>query len=221
VKPALLTFDCYGTLIDWHGGLTSAMAQVVKGADINHLARRYVEIEMEVEAGPYLPYRDVMAKAFARVLDEAGLPLADEDRDILGRTLPAWPPFPETRAVLQELARQAPLAILSNIDDDLLEGSVPQLGVPFARTITAQQVHSYKPHKNHFHRIMKETGLLPSQILHIGASLLHDMNPTRDLNIPHVWINRTNDPLPDWFPPTRSLPNLTPLPDLIACLSDE
>ena len=215
-SPRLITFDCYGTLIDWHGGLTRALAALdVPGADLNHLAQRYVEIEMEIEEGPYMRYGEVMACTLERLLEEAGLPLGEGRREILGGSLPDWEPFAETREVLGALAKERSLAILSNIDDDLLDASLRKIGVPFAHRVTAEQVRSYKPRPAHFQRIRRVSQLPPEEILHVGASLLHDMVPARDLGIPHVWINRTADEVPDWME-GRSLPDLRQLPAFIA-----
>jgi len=211
-RPALLTFDCYGTLIDWHGGLCAALRDLVgEEADVNRLAERYVALEREIEAGPYLPYREVMARTLERLMAEADLPLPSDRRDAFAESLPGWKPFPEVPTVLAQLGRHAPLAILSNIEDDLLDTSVKKLGVPIHARVTAQQVRSYKPSHAHFEHILKTSGLDKTEILHIAASLHHDIVPTRELGIPHLWINRRDEHPPDWLPAARIHTDLSPL----------
>jgi len=212
--PALLTFDCYGTLIDWHGGLCTVLADLgVPPADRDRLAARYVEVEARIEAGDYLPYREVMARGLERVMAEAGMPHPAGRREALAAALPGWEPFPETVGVLRALGGSFPLAILSNIDDDLLEGSVRRIGVPFAHRVTAQQVRSYKPAPGHFRSILERTGHEAQAVLHVGASVHHDMTPARALGIPHVWINRRAERRPDWLAPDRVLLDLRRLAD--------
>ena len=215
-RPKLVTFDCYGTLIDWFGGLAAALRELgLPEADLDALAERYVALEAEVEAGPYLPYREVMAVALERTLEEHGREFPAERREILGESLPGWGPFEETTAVLLELARGADLAILSNIDDDLLEASVRMLGAPIRHRVTAQDVRSYKPAHAHFHRIQQISGLGPDEILHVAASLRHDQEPCRDLGLRSIWINRRNESRPDWLPEERVLTDLRRLPELV------
>jgi 2-haloacid dehalogenase len=152
-----------------------------------------------------------MARALARALEEQGTPLPAARRDILAESLPGWAPFPEVPPALRAAARRAPLAILSNIDDDLLEASVRRLGAPIAHRVTAQQVRAYKPAHAHFRRIQEITGLGPPGILHVAASLHHDHAPCRELGIRSLWINRRGEPRPDWLPADRVLPDLSRL----------
>jgi len=211
--PSLITFDCYGTLIDWHGGLVGALAALkVPPAERARLAARYVEIEMEVEHEEYASYREVMARSFTRLLAEAGRPLPPERRDLLGESLPGWVPFPEVPGCLTALARIAPLAILSNIDDDLLDASVRKLGAPIAHRVTAAQLRSYKPAPAHFRTILEITGLSPGEVLHVAASRLHDIVPASALGFRTLWINRTGEPIPPEIPPEIVLPDLTGVP---------
>ena len=213
--PGLITFDCYGTLIDWYGGLGRALGELgVPESERDRICDRYVAIEAEVEGGPYLPYREVMTRALERTLEEHGRSLPPTQRDILAESVPTWEPFPEAPSVLQALGRHAPLAILSNVDDDLLEASVRHLGVSFAHRVTAQAVRSYKPAHPHFLRIQELTGHGAGEILHVAASLMHDQVPCRQLRISSVWINRRNEARPEWLPAARVLPDLRRLPDI-------
>jgi 2-haloalkanoic acid dehalogenase type II len=213
--PKLVTFDCYGTLIDWYGGLQAALRSLGLSEEaVAVLPERYVIQEAEVESGPYRPYREVMREALRRTLGEAGRPLPPEDADLLARALPGWEPFPEVPEVLRDLATRAPLAILSNIDDDLLEASITRLGVPIRFRITAEGTRSYKPAPDHFRRIQEVSGLPAGDILHVAASLMHDQEPCRRLDIPSIWINRRGEDRPGWLPPERVLPDLRGLREL-------
>jgi 2-haloacid dehalogenase len=218
-SPRLITFDCYGTLIDWYGGLRETLSRLLPGADMDGLCDRYVELEMEVESGPYRSYREVMAATLAALMEEAGTPVAETERDALGQALPGWTPYPEVPAVLTRLQQQHALGILSNIDDDLLAASVARLGVTPAHHVTATQVRSYKPGEAHFQRILEISGLQPGEILHVAGSLLHDMVPARRLGFRHLWVNRLNEARPDWLAPQQEVKDLTSLPDIAGAQS--
>lgn len=212
--PRLITFDCYGTLIDWYGGLRGTLSRLLPGADMDRLCDRYVELEMEVESGPYQPYREVMARTLAVLMEETGTPLPAAEEDALGRALPRWEPYPEVPAALARLQRDHALGILSNIDDDLLEFSVARLGMTPAHCVTAAQVRSYKPDEAHFRRILQTSGLQPGEILHVAGSLLHDMVPASKLGFRHLWVNRLGEQRPDWLAANQEIPNLTTLPNI-------
>ncbi len=212
--PRLITFDCYGTLIDWYGGLRGTLSRLLPGADLDRLCGRYVELEMEVESGPYRSYREVMARTLAALMEEAGIPLPAAEVDALGRALPEWEPYPEVPAALARLQQDHALGILSNIDDDMLDFSVARLSVTPAHCVTAAQVRSYKPGEAHFRRILEISGLQPGEILHVAGSLLHDMVPACKLGFRHLWVNRLGEKRPDWLPADREVPDLTTLPDI-------
>jgi 2-haloacid dehalogenase len=201
------TFDCYGTLIDWNGGIRRGLVEVFGEQRADELLDRYHELEPEVERDePSLPYREVMA----RVLDALGAP--PEQRDVLGEALPSWTSFPEVPAALEEArARGWRLAILSNTDRDFIEASKTQLGVPFDETIVASEIGSYKPALGHWRAFERAVGRLPD--VHVGASHFHDVVPASGLGLSTVWVNRLGeqgDP-----PPAREIADLAPLPDVL------
>ena len=200
MKP-LVTFDCYGTLIDWEGGMRAAL-----GAAPDGFTDRYIAIEMEVERA-YRPYRDVLRIALERTLAESGLP---GDPRAFAESIRRWPPFPETRDALERLrAAGLKLAILSNVDNDIIAESVRLIGVPFDWIVTAQDVGSYKPAPGHWRRIRE---LAPdARLLHVGASALHDIRPARALGLRSVWINRKAEPA-SLCEPDAMLPDLRGLP---------
>jgi 2-haloacid dehalogenase len=196
VSGRYATFDCYGTLIDWNGGLRRAL-----GSD--ELLERYHEVEPEVQReDPERSYRDVMTEASRRI----GGP------DDLADSLPSWEPFPEVAAALEEArGRDWKLAILSNTDRDFIEASMARIGVPFELAIVASEIGSYKPAHGHWRAFELETGELP--VVHVGASLFHDVVPAQELELPTVWINRLGEPPgPE---PDVQLPTLEGLADAL------
>jgi 2-haloacid dehalogenase len=201
------TFDCYGTLIDWNGGIRRGLADVFGEGRADELLGRYHEIEPRIEREePGLPYREVMA----RVFDELGA--AADRRYALAAALPDWTPFPEVPAALAEARRRGwRLAILSNTDRDFIEASKAQIGVPFDEAIVASEVGSYKPALGHWRAFESAVGRLPD--VHVGASHFHDVVPASGLGLPTVWVNRlaeSGDP-----PATREIQELTPLADVL------
>jgi 2-haloacid dehalogenase len=201
------TFDCYGTLIDWNGGIRTELARLFGDERADELLHRYHELEPEVEAeDPSLSYREVMARVLARIAD---VPAGDEDA--LGRSLPGWRAFPEVREALDRLRADGwRLAILSNTDSELIEASKRTLGVPFDETVVAGEISSYKPAHRHWEEFFRRTGAARERHVHIAASLFHDIAPANELGLTNVWINRLGEqagPLP-----TRELTNLISLP---------
>jgi 2-haloacid dehalogenase len=194
------TFDCYGTLIDWNGGLRRAL-----GSD--ELLERYHEVEPQVQAeNPTASYRDVMTEVARRI--------GAEDPDEPARSLPSWEPFPEVRAALEEArGRGWKLAALSNTDRDFIDASLERIGVPFELAVVAGEIGSYKPARAHWDRFFAETGAATDHHVHVAQSHFHDIVPARALGLTTVWINRLHERAEP--PPTRELPNLSDLPDTL------
>lgn len=188
------TFDCYGTLVDWLGGIRTTLARVWPDADIDELAAAYHRIEPDVQAGRGIPYRQVMAETLAGVARDCGLELPDDERDALAVSLPAWPVFPDVPPGLTELrTRGWRLAILSNTDADLLDASLLAIGVPVDLRIVASDIGSYKPAFGHWESFFRETGADRARHVHVAASLFHDVEPCAKLGLPCVWINRQDE----------------------------
>jgi len=178
-------------------------------------ARRYIKLEAEVEKEKYRPYREVLAVAGARLMEQTGHPLPQGKENTLPDSLPNWPAFPEVPGTLRALhAAGYRLAILSNVDRDLLAASVPRLGVTPDLLVTAQDCHSYKPAPGHWRRFQTLSGVGPDRTLHVGASLYHDIIPAGQLGYRTVFINRHDEPLIQ-VAPTRVLPNLNDLPKMV------
>jgi 2-haloalkanoic acid dehalogenase type II len=202
VADRWVTFDCYGTLIDWNGGIRAELARVFGDERADELFERYHELEPELEADGTRSYREVMTEAMRGL----GAPAGEEDA--LARSLPQWRPFPEVQDALAEAREKGwKLAILSNTDRDYIEASMERLGVPFELAIVASEIGSYKPGLGHWRVFQERTGRAPD--VHVAASLFHDIAPANELGLPSVWINRLGEtPGPR---PTKEQPDLANL----------
>lgn len=187
-----LTFDCYGTLVDWEAGISRALAKVSGcGADsIDALVAGYIRHEAAIEKSGFDAYKNVQARALRALADEQGFSIAVGEEDILSRTLPDWPVFADTCEALARLKRRFRLGVLSNVDRDLFAGTQLRLGVEFDLLVTAQDVQSYKPGHGHFERMLEQVGRDKSIVLHVAQSLFHDAQPAGELGLNYVWINR-------------------------------
>jgi 2-haloacid dehalogenase len=206
------TFDCYGTLIDWERGITDALLPYLETPpDRDALANEYIETEAAVEKGAYLRYRDVLDRAGAALLRKHGIERASP----LPASLPSWAAFAEVPAALRALQTAGRnVAILSNVDRDLIATSIPKLGITPDLIVTAEDVGSYKPAAGHWTRFAELSGATTAETVHVGASQYHDMVPGAALGYRTVFIDRHAEPLTS--SPTRVLPDLSGLPRTIA-----
>ncbi|MES1247974.1 MAG: HAD-IA family hydrolase [Actinomycetota bacterium] len=207
------TFDCYGTLIDWNGGVGRELERLFGAASAPELLRRYHELERELQREqPSATYREILTQ----VLPRLG-PVAPDEHDALARSLPSWTAFPEVPAALEDArARGWKLAILSNTDRDFVEASMEQIGVPFELAIVASEIGSYKPDHGHW-RAFRERVPDADAHVHVAASLFHDVVPATALGLKTVWINRLGEaPEP---PPDIELHSLTGLADALDSLA--
>ena len=203
-----VTFDCYGTLIDWNGGIRRELVRVFGEEQADERLHRYHELEPELEADGTLGYREVMTEAMRRL----GAPEAEVNG--LAESLPSWEPFPEVHSALEEArSRGWKLAILSNTDRDYIDASMARLGVPFELAIVASELGSYKPAHRHWEQFFEQTGAPREGHVHVAASRFHDIAPANDLGLRSVWINRLDEP-PEPAP-TRELPDLARLADTL------
>ena len=190
------TFDCYGTLIDWNGGIGRELERLFGAARVGELLHAYHELEPQVQReDPARSYREVMAVTLARL----GVPA--EEQDALGRALPLWEPFAEVPQALEEArARGWRLGVLSNTDRDLLDASLARIGVEFDLSIVASEIGSYKPSRGHWDEFFTRSGAERERHVHVGASLFHDVAPAAALGLRSIWINRLGEeaePQPD------------------------
>jgi 2-haloacid dehalogenase len=202
------TFDCYGTLIDWNGGIRSVLARVFGEERADEQLERYHDVEPALEAVGERSYREVMREAMRE------LGASEDDEDALAEALPSWASFPEVPAVLEEArGRGWKLAILSNTDRDFIEASLTRIGVPFELAIVASEIGSYKPAHRQWLRFFDETRAPRAGHVHVAQSHFHDIVPANELGLRSVWINRyaeRHEPAP-----TRELRDLSRLPETL------
>ena len=189
-----LTFDCYGTLIDWETGLLAALRPIVaahhRTLGDEGLLELYGAIESPLESGAYMTYRNVLRQCVAQIGARLGFVATPDEMNALPESLPSWPPFPDTVAALGELKRRYKLGIVSNTDDSLFAETAKLLQVPFDAVITAEQARSYKPSRNNFRLAIERLAAPPDKILHVAQSLHHDVVPARELGLATVWVDR-------------------------------
>ena len=190
----ILTFDCYGTLIDWETGILSALYRILsahaKKVDDATLLQLYGDFELRSEQPPFRPYREVLASVVRQFGEELGFTPTAAEIQSLPDSLATWKPWPDTVAALHQLKTRFRLAILSNVDDDLFTTTRPQLGVEFEVVITAQQAQAYKPSLKLFELALSRIDAPAHRVLHVGQSIYHDVIPAQALGLATVWVNR-------------------------------
>jgi 2-haloacid dehalogenase len=189
-----LTFDCYGTLIDWEAGILGALRPILTAHDValddEALLAEFAQLEAQVEAGPYRPYRDVLRQVLIELGDRHGFSPDAPEADAFAASVAEWPAFPDSAAALAALGERFGLGVITNCDDDLFAASNRRLGEPFRWVITAQQAHSYKPSQRNFEVALERMALPPEKVLHVAQSLYHDHGPAHELGLRSVWVNR-------------------------------
>ena len=189
-----ITFDCYGTLIDWEAGILPALRGVLAAhgqcLPDAALLELYGEFEAQAESGPYQTYRNVLESVIRQFGERCRFHPSPAELRSLHDSIPMWPTFPDTVVALQKLAQHYQLAVISNIDDDLFAETRKHLGVEFVAVITAQQARSYKPSINNFRLALQTLGVEPPHLIHAAQSVYHDVIPAQSLGINAVWVNR-------------------------------
>ena len=189
-----ISFDCYGTLINWEPGILPTLRALLsrhhQNAPDAAILELYGEFEAEAETGPYQSYRKVLESVVQRFGRHFGFTPAPDDLRSLHNSVPLWRPFPDTAAALRQLQKRYKLAVISNIDDDLFVETRKHLGVDFDFVITAQQARSYKPSINNFQLALRTMELTPDHLLHAAQSIYHDVVPAQSLGIATAWVNR-------------------------------
>ncbi len=217
----VLTFDCYGTLIDWETGIAAGLRPILdahgvgrQAMDDETLLASYAAQEAAIEAGPYRRYREVLARACAGVCAELGVEPTTDELAAFGGSVGDWPAFADSADALRRLHERFALAVITNCDDDLFAASNRRLGVEFDFVITAQQVGAYKPSTRNFELAFERLDRPRNRILHVAQSLFHDHVPARQLGLATVWINRRHDrPGSGATPPAEAMPGLV-TPDM-------
>ena len=188
-----LTFDCYGTLIDWETGLLGALRPILRvhGSNLgdDQILALYAELEPAAQ-NPYRRYRDVLEEVVRGLGKRLGFEASQAEARSLPDSLPEWQPFPDTVAALQKLQTRYRLAIISNTDDDLFAGTSRHLQVKFDQVVTAEQARAYKPSLAPFHLALQRLELPREQVLHVGQSVYHDVVPAKSLGLATVLVRR-------------------------------
>ncbi len=214
----VLTFDCYGTLVDWEAGIVAGL-RIALGPDAavatdDELLERFGRHEAAAETGAYLSYREVLRRTLAGIAGDLGVHPTEEAVEVFAGSVGDWPAFPDSAESLAILAERFRLGVITNCDDDLFAGSDLRLGSPFTWVITAQQVGSYKPSHRNFEVAFARIGVATDRILHVAQSLYHDHVPAKALGLSTVWVDRRHGrPGSGATPPAQALPDLV-VPDM-------
>jgi len=213
-----LNFDCYGTLIDWEQGILNALQPVLAphGVDVSEdeLLERYARHEAELEAGEYLPYREILARSLRGLCRELGFSASDEDARGFAEAIGDWPAFHDTAPALRRLHAQFKLGVITNCDRDLFALSNRRLGVTFDWVVTAEDARAYKPGLAPFERAFATIDVPRDRILHTAQSLFHDHVPGKALGLTTCWVDRRHDrPGFGATPAASATPDLT-VPDM-------
>lgn len=221
-----LTFDCYGTLIDWETGIVNAMRPIldshgVQASDAEILAI-FSKHESVIQQPPYKRYSEVLERVADAFADDLGFAISADERSTFGTSVPEWPAFDDSTESLRTLSEHYDLVVLSNVDDDLFAGSARLLGVEFTDVITAQQVGSYKPDPRNFDLLLERLDRPKERILHVAQSLFHDIAPANRIGLTTVWVNRRGGKEgwgatpPQEAAPSLEVPNMATLAKLAA-----
>ena len=200
---ACCTFDCYGTLIDWEGGLGAFLYDLARrsgdrdpGAG-RELRERWEAIQFEVIQGDYRRYADVLAESLRLLAGERGWPYSQDEGKALARSMRSWQPFPDTAPALRRAHDTGlRLIIVSNTDRDIIEHSLRQIDAPIDDVVTAEDVRSYKPARPHFERALEVAGVGAEQILHVAFGFKYDIGPAQELGFRTAWVNRRGESRP-------------------------
>jgi 2-haloacid dehalogenase len=191
----VLSFDCYGTLIDWEEGILRCLRRVLaahgKDVDAAALLQLYGDFEASAEQGKFICYREVLQSVVRQFGKQFDFEPTEQEVRSLPESLQSWKPWPDTTPALRRrLHSRFRLAIISNVDDDLFSATQPQLGIEFDQVMTAQQAEAYKPSLKIFEFALRRIGVPAQRVLHVGQSIYHDVIPAQSLGLATVWVNR-------------------------------
>ncbi|MFN0070323.1 MAG: haloacid dehalogenase type II [Chloroflexota bacterium] len=212
LHPDVLTFDCYGTLIDWERGLLAALQPLLHVHNVERsdadVLERFAALESTAEAGPYRTYRSVLGLVLDGLGEHCGFTPTAEERHHFSSSVPSWPPFPDTAAGLRALSTRFKLAVITNCDNDLFAGTAGHFPITFDEVVTAEHVGSYKPSAKNFEVAFERLAVPRDRILHVAQSLYHDIAPARELGLTTVWVNRRGgDSGSGATPPANAIPD--------------
>lgn len=215
----VVTFDCYGTLIDWDAGIRQALADILKAkkasAAVPEVHRRWEALQFAMIQEAYRPYKEILRLSLAETLRAFGLPYHPKDGERFADSMPTWGPFPEVASALQRIKNRCRIVIISNTDNDILEESIRRIGVPFHGTVTAEDAKAYKPSPKIFQYALRVLGVEPQAILHAAFGFKYDIIPAKALGMRTVWINRRGEGPPGPVTPDDTVRDLAELADLL------
>ena len=215
-----ITFDCYGTLIDWEGGIREAINKLAEknglDLDLTNISDKYIKAELAVEADQYRKYHEVLELSVKKLLKQMGFDISDEDALEFADSIYKWQPFPETHDVLAELKqRDYKLIILSNIDNEIIKRSIELMKIDFDGVVTAEEVGSYKPAHGHWQEMLRRFNAQKEEVLHVAASYVHDIVSAKEQGFDVIWINRNSEKPTKETKPNLEFKDLNPLPNLL------
>ena len=218
----VLSFDCYGTLIDWDSGILMALNPILSNHNVSlsdeQILEAYAQVEASQQSGDYLKYREVLKKLVQAFGERLNFTPTEAEAESLAESIKKWEPFPDTVEALKALKKRYKLTIISNIDDDLFAATAKKLEVEFDWIITAEQVKSYKPSRQNFEFALQCMGITPDKLLHIAQSVYHDIIPTKSMGLSSVWVNRKGEKQDTEVTSTSGKPDLE-VPDLKTLVS--
>jgi len=215
LKISCLTFDCYGTLVDWESGIKSIIKTIVGdksiSANIGELYQVREDLEFDLIQSEYRSYREILALSLKEAFAQFHIPYSNRDGERLAESVPSWPVFPETVTSLTRLGSLCKLCIISNIDNDILARTKDKIGVRFDVTVTAQQARAYKPSIRPFQLALRKLALKPDKVLHVSSGFRYDIPPARQLGLSTAWVNRKKEKAPLGFSADYEFSNLADL----------
>jgi len=218
-KPTFVTFDCYGTLIDWDRGILACFEKILKGkrdgVDLQAFHRHWEEVQFQLIQKEFKLYRHILRESLAETLEDFGLPYVAGDGETFAEAMPTWGPFPEVKPALERLKTRYTLAIISNTEDGILAESIKRIGTSFDQTITAEEAKVYKPSRKIFEHALAKLGGRPEEILHVAFGFKYDIIPAKALGLMTVWVNRAGERNPGPVEADAEIRDLSGLPALV------
>jgi 2-haloalkanoic acid dehalogenase type II len=220
--PTAISFDCYGTLVDWESGISNFLAETFQEkrvtVDVKEVLRAREEIEFELIQADYRKYREILGLSLKEAFYRFSIPYGESDGERLARSVPNWPVFAETREALEKLEEKADLVIISNIDNDIIEKTRTNIGVAFHLTVTAQDAKAYKPSTKPFELALLKLGYKPDKILHVSSGFRYDIPPAQKLGFRTAWVNRKREQKPEGHKPDYEFESLTQMAEFVGNL---
>jgi 2-haloacid dehalogenase len=219
LKPEWVTFDCYGTLVDWETGIRTVLNQIISEKKakvrIDDLLKAREDAEFELIQSPYKSYREFLHLSLQEACRRFHVPYSPRDGVRLAESIPTWPVFKETKPALEQLARKCRLGIISNIDTDIIEATKAKVGVKFALTVTAQEAGAYKPSTKPFEMTLQKLGCPPDRVLHVSSGFKYDIQPAHRIGFRTAWVNRKKEAKPSGLQADHEFRSLTELAEYI------